>query len=126
MAQIRGSNVQWPIKNKLLYAEIVKCKELDELTPDALCMLTNIAEHAITKMKYINTDDRDDCLSSAYLDLLKYWRSFNPKYKNAFAYFTEISKKGFAKGWNKLHPKKYKGTISLDSHSTDSDGVYTV
>ena len=30
------------------------------------------------------------------LDLLKYWRGFNPKYKNAFAYFTEIAKKGLA------------------------------
>ena len=41
---------------------------------------------------------------------------------NAFAYFTEIAKRGFAKGWNKLHPKKYGGTISMNS----GDGIYSI
>jgi hypothetical protein len=59
------------------------------------------------------------------LDLLKYWRGFNPKYKNAFAYFTEIAKKGYAKGWNKLYPKKYDGTVSIDG-SMDSEGIYSI
>jgi hypothetical protein len=61
---------------------------------------------------------------------LKYWRNFNPKYTNAFAYFTEIAKRGYAKGWNKLHPVKYKGTISLDrtsnGDSEDGGGIYSI
>ena len=42
---------------------------------------------------------------------------------NAFAYFTEIAKRGYAKGWNKIHPQKYKNTLSMDKISSkDSSG----
>ena len=92
-------------------------------------MLLLLAEKAINKMRYVNEDDRHDCLQFAILDLLKYWRNFNPDYPNAFAYFTEIAKRGYAKGWNKIHPQKYKGTISIDSSSGNSEGgggIYTI
>lgn len=119
--------VEWPIKNKQLYAEIVKSKELDKLTPEAEQMLIILANRASLKLPYKNEEDRKDCISSAHLDLLKYWRGFNPIYPNAFAYYTEIAKKGFAKGWNKLHPKKYHGTVSLDGgYGDDSDGIYSI
>lgn len=115
------------------YDEIVKSKEQDKLTKDAEKMLILLAEKAINKMKYVDEKDREDCLSFAILDLLKYWRSFNPQYTNAFAYFTEIAKRGYAKGWNAIHPEKYKGTISLNKASSrnsgDSDdmgGIYTI
>lgn len=118
------------LNNKDLYAEIVKSKEQDKLTPTAEKMLILLAERAILKMKYVNDDDRDDCLQFALLDLLKYWRNFNPKYPNAFAYFTEIAKRGYAKGWNKIHPQKYKNTLSLDRKGySDNDhdgGIYTI
>ena len=113
------------LNNKDFYDEIVKSKEQDKLTPTAEKMLMLLAERAITKMKYVNLDDKKDCLAFAMLDLLKYWRGFNPKYKNAFAYFTEISKKGYAKGWNKLYPKKYDGTISING-GMDSEGIYSI
>jgi hypothetical protein len=113
------------LNNKDLYDEIVKSKEQDKLTPTAEKMLMLLAERAITKMKYVDQDDKKDCLAFAILDLLKYWRGFNPKYKNAFAYFTEIAKKGYAKGWNKLYPKKYEGTISING-SMDSEGIYSI
>jgi len=118
------------LNNKDLYAEIVKSKEQDKLTPTAEKMLILLAERAINKMKYVYEDDRQDCLQFAMLDLLKYWRNFNPKYPNAFAYFTEIAKRGYAKGWNKIHPQKYKNTLSLDrtaSRSEDGDGgIYSI
>lgn len=113
------------LNNKDFYDEIVKSKEQDKLTPTAEKMLMLLAERAITKMKYVNLDDKKDCLAFAMLDLLKYWRGFNPKYKNAFAYFTEIAKKGYAKGWNKLYPKKYDGTISING-GMDSEGIYSI
>ena len=113
------------LNNKDFYDEIVKSKEQDKLTPTAEKMLMLLAERAITKMKYVNLDDKKDCLAFAILDLLKYWRGFNPKYKNAFAYFTEIAKKGYAKGWNKLYPKKYDGTISING-GMDSEGIYSI
>lgn len=117
------------LNNKDLYAEMVLSLEQDKLTPTAEKMLILLAERAINKMKYVNDDDRLDCLQFAILDLLKYWRNFNPKYPNAFAYFTEIAKRGYAKGWNKIHPTKYKGTISITGGGgTDGEnsGIYTL
>jgi len=112
------------LNNKDLYAQIVLSKEQDKLTRDAEKMLVLLAERAIRKLSYVNDDDRQDCLQFALLDLLKYWRNFNPVYTNAFAYFTEIAKRGYAKGWNKIHPKKYKSTLSLDKSggSNGEDG----
>lgn len=114
-----------PIPNKELYAEIVLSLEQDTLTKRAEDMLILLAERASLRMTYKNPEDRKDCIAFAHLDLLRYWRSFNPKYKNAFAYYTEIAKRGFAKGWNHLHPKKYKGTMSL-SGKRGSGGIYSI
>jgi DNA-directed RNA polymerase specialized sigma subunit len=115
------------VKPKEFYDEIVISKKQDALTPRAQEMMIKIANKASQRLVYKNPEDRKDCISSAYLDLLKYWRSFNPeKGSNAFAYFTEIAKRGFAKGWNQIHPKKYKGTISMDSHGDDSEGIYSI
>jgi DNA-directed RNA polymerase specialized sigma subunit len=116
------------LNNKDLYAEMVVSLEQDKLTPKAEKMLMLLAERAINRMKYVNEDDRMDCLQFAMLDLLKYWRNFNPKYPNAFAYFTEIAKRGYAKGWNKIHPTKYKGTVSISGAGGDSEnsGIYTL
>ena len=114
------------LNNRDLLEEIVKSQEQDELTPKALKMLMMLAEKSSAKLTYRNPEDRKDCIACAYMDLYRYWRNFNPeKSTNAFAYFTEIAKRGFAKGWNKLHPKKYAGTVSIDG-GTDSEGIYTI
>ena len=110
------------LNNRDLYDQMVLSKDQDVLTKEAEKMLILIAERAINKMKYVSEDDRNDCLQFAILDLLKYWRNFNPIYPNAFAYFTEIAKRGYAKGWNKIHPKKYKGTLSMTNHGGSSEG----
>jgi len=113
------------LNNKDLLAEIIASKEQDELTPKALKMLMMLADRSSNRLPYNNPDDKQDCIAWAYMDLYKYWRNFNPeKSTNAFAYFTEICKRGFAKGWNALHPKKYKGTISING-SVDGDGLYS-
>lgn len=116
------------LNNRDLYDQLVISKEQDFLTKEAEKMLILLAERTINKMRYVNEDDRMDCLQFAVLDLLKYWRNFNPKYTNAFAYFTEIAKRGYAKGWNKIHPQKYKGTLSIDkSGNQDSQtGIYSI
>lgn len=113
------------LNNRDLYDQLVISKDQDFLTKEAEKMLILLAERTINKMRYVNEDDRMDCLQFAVLDLLKYWRNFNPKYTNAFAYFTEIAKRGYAKGWNKIHPTKYKNTMSMDRINTasgDGDG----
>jgi hypothetical protein len=120
------------LNNADFYRAIVESKEQGKLTRDAEKMLILLAEKAINKMKYVDEKDREDCLAFAILDLLKYWKNFNPQYTNAFAYFTEIAKKGYAKGWNTIHPEKYKGTLSIDragrgSGGEDGEGgIYTI
>lgn len=117
------------LNNKDLHTAMSESKDLGELTPVAEKMLMLLAERAINRMSYVNSDDRNDCLQFAILDLWKYWRNFNPVYPNAFAYFTEIAKRGYAKGWNKIHPQKYKGTVSIDSSSGSAEGgggIYSI
>ena len=113
-----------------LLAEIILSKELDELTPKAVKMLQLLTEKAVTKLHYRNKMDKDDCIQSAMMDILKYWRGFKPeKSTNAFAYYTTIIYKGAAKGWNKLHPetKKQIEKISLNTSYGDSDGgIYSI
>ena len=116
------------VKPKELYLEICASLEQKKLTPRAIEMLILIAERANQKLKYKNPQDREDCIGFALLDLFKYWDRFKPeKTTNAFAFYTQIAKNGYAKGWHKLHPGKYKGTVSLDKKaSTESEGIYSI
>jgi len=114
------------LNNADLYAEIVKSKEQDELTPKALEFLMLLAEKVSKKLYYQSKEDEEDCIATAKMDLWQYWRSFDPtKGTNAFAYYTEIAKRGLAKGWKKLHPEKYKGTLFLNS-TNNGDGIYSI
>jgi hypothetical protein len=116
------------VKPKEFYEEICFSQKQNKLTKKAEDMLMLIAYRANTRLSYDNPMDREDCISFALLDLFKYWRSFKPeKTTNAFSYFTQIAKNGYAKGWNKIHPGKYKGTISLTAKgSSDSEGIYSI
>ena len=114
------------LNNRDLLDQIVLSKELDELTPKALEFLMLLADKCSMKLTYRNPEDRQDCIAYAYMDLYRYWRNFNPeKSTNAFAYFTEIAKTRFAKGWNKLHPNIEDLTVSING-SADSEGIYTI
>jgi hypothetical protein len=56
------------------------------------------------------------------MDVIRYWKSFNPeKSKYPFAYYTQILKHGFAKGWKKLHP-----ISSVEKISLSSDNFYSI
>jgi hypothetical protein len=117
------------LNNKDLHDEIVKSQEQDFLTKEAENMLMLLASEANKKLTYSRREDKEDCIQQARLDLLKYWRGYKPMYKNAFAYYTEISKRGFAKGWNRLYPKKYAGTISLNGGfggDDNTEGIYSL
>jgi hypothetical protein len=101
---------------KELYAEIIASKEQDELTPRAVELLWSIAKESSKKLKYKDEDDRQDCIMFAMEDVLKYWRGYNPeKSKYPFAYYTQMIKHGFAKGWHKLHPIKSTQKVSISS-----------
>jgi len=113
------------LNNADLRDEVMKSKADGELNRTALKMLMLLAEKAQSRLSYADPEDKADCLSFAKMDIVKYWNRYDAaKSPNAFAYFTQMCKNGYAKGWNKLHPSKYDGTISING-AKDSDGLYS-
>jgi DNA-directed RNA polymerase specialized sigma subunit len=106
------------VKNSDLRNEIIRCKEKDEISREAIEMFQLMARKFSDKLTYIYEEDREDCIAFGVMDCYQYWRGYNPeKSQNAFAYFTQIIKNGFAKGWRKLYgnmPKSKKISISND------------
>jgi hypothetical protein len=119
------------LNNKELYCEIIVSKSQGKLTRKAEKMLEILGKETIKKMKYWNNDDRLDCFQSGLLDMYQNWYNFNEeKSTNSFAYFTEIFKRGLAKGFNQLYSKKgdpdnLTKLISLDS-SNDGNGLHSL
>jgi hypothetical protein len=116
------------VKNSELVKEIIESKKNGQLTPAAIEMFIKITHEISKKLKYKDPMDREDCISAAIEDLLKYWKNFDAqkmydlgKVPNAFAYFSQISKNGMAKGWKKLHHPDAGQMLSI-SH----DGVYNI
>ena len=100
----------------------------ESITPRAIELFLILATRTSNKMYYTYEEDKSDCIAFAIDDLIRYWTSFNPdKGFDAFAYFTSIAYTGLAKGWKKLYPEKYKGTISIHANGKHADqGIYTV
>ena len=139
MARIKDP--KFYINNRDFTNEIIRCKHgylneetgyqhtKGELSPKAIDYFILLSNRAIQKLVFKNPLDRQDCIQSAQLDLLRYWRNFNEeKSNNAFAYFTQIAKNGYAKEYKKIYKHIGKGekivTISL-SHSGESE-IYTI
>jgi len=111
------------VKNKDLREELIKSKEADELTKEALDMMILMVDRYSTKFSYEHAEDRDDCKSFAVMDCYQYWRGYKPELSpNAFAYVTTMIRNGLAKGWRKLYghfPKSKKISIS-------SNNIYSI
>ena len=98
------------VSNPVLYQEILKSKEQDELTKQAIEMLQVLLENLKVCLPCEDIEDEKDCMGQAMLDFLLYWRGFDPeKSSNPFAYFSWMGTNGLRKGWNALNLKKYKG-----------------
>lgn len=110
--------VQWPIKNAELRDEIMKSKDLGELTPKALSMLLLMIDKIQMKFKYDNPEDQEDCKSAAIETILKKWDRYSTKYENCFSFFTQVIKNALYGGWNELHGKK--ADFSLSNIFTES------
>ncbi len=96
------------VNNKDFTNAIIECKKTGELSPFVIECFMSIANRAIRKLHFKDPRDREDCIQSALLDCLKYWNSFDETradIPNAFAYFTQISKHGYAKEWKKIYKK---------------------
>lgn len=96
------------INNKDFTDEIIKCKSSGELSKFAIDCFISLANRAVDRLYFRDYRDREDCIQSAILDCLKYWKSFDETragIPNAFAYFTQMCKNGYAKEWKKIHKK---------------------
>ena len=119
------------LNNKELYFEILVSKSQGKLTKKAEKMLELLGKETIKKMRYWSNDDKLDCYQSGLLDMYQNWYNFNEeKSVNAFAYFTEVFKRGIAKGFNELHKKKGDSEnairlISLEG-SNDGQGLHSL
>lgn len=96
------------INNREFTADIIECKKVGELSDYSVNCFISLANRAVDRLYFKDTRDREDCIQSAILDCLKYWKSFDESKMNtpnAFAYFTQICKNGYAKEWKKIHKK---------------------
>lgn len=117
-------NTRKNVRNEDLYNEIVKSKQRDELTPEAVDLFLLMIHKASTKFKYKNPDDRQDCMSEAISEVIKRWRSFNEvDHTNAFAYYSTVIFNGMCKGYNDLYPKNRITTVPLDINGY---GIYNI
>lgn len=116
------------VRNKDLVAEIIRCKETDILSNQAILYFKKIAEQLATRLRYKSKEDREDCIQSGILDACLYWRSFDPdksgfnldgskKQPNAFSYYTMVILMGMTKTWNKLHPINSINQISISDQA---------
>jgi len=127
-----NKNENFYIRNKDLLKELIESKEKGELTKNAVKMFILLSERIVSRMSYVNQYLKEEAISGAKLDLLLYWKGFNPKKStNAFSYLSQIAKNGLAKSFNKCYKlgKKFKGTIlRIDgsSHNSDSEGIYSI
>lgn len=119
------------LKNKDLLNEIIECKKLNRLTPKAQEMFILLANKIIQKMRYYNPEDKKDCMQTGLHDMFANWKNFDVnKSTNAFAYYTEVFKRGIAREYNNIYKRKgdpeghYKH-ISIES-SNDGEGLYSI
>jgi DNA-directed RNA polymerase specialized sigma24 family protein len=111
------------LSNKELYMELVYSKAGGKLTPEAARMLMLLGKNVIKKMYYRNSDDKQDCLQEAMLSCFRFWYNFDElKGDNAFSYFTEVIKRGLAKGWNAHYKTKGADVEIISLSAYDSDG----
>jgi DNA-directed RNA polymerase specialized sigma subunit len=121
------------INNKEFTAAVIESKEADELTKFTIDCFVMLANRAVERLYFKDPRDKEDCIQSALVDCIKYWRNFDPTKSsppNAFAYFTQMCKNGYAKEWKKIHKKtglEDGETIETISLSTGGDSsVYTI
>ncbi len=120
------------LSNTELLDEIRLCKLTGVLTRKAENMMMLLVDKVGKKFMYWSPDDRNDCRQTALLVLFSNWRGFDDKKgTNVFAYFSEIIKRGYARGLNELQQAETDGKtkvrfvpqkISIES-SNDGEGI---
>ena len=99
--------------------EILRCRETDQLSDRLTQMFITLATNVSNKMYYADPMDKEDCISTALMSCVKYWRSYNPeKSDNPFAYFTSVCTLGLCKGWKDLQKGKSPDSLSIPISET--------
>jgi hypothetical protein len=129
MARKRRGDTHY-INNKEFTTDIINCKKNGELSEFSVNCFISLANRAVDRLYFKDYRDKEDCVQSAILDCLKYWKSFDESKMatpNAFAYFTQICKNGYAKQWKSIHRKTgLDSDESLDFISINSNGESSV
>lgn len=111
------------LNNKDLLTEILISKEKNNLTHKAVEYITLMVDKIGLEFHYRFGEDYDDCRSEALINVLKYWKNFNVnKSENAFSYYTQQIKTGYAIGYNKIYKKRSK-TIPI---SQMGNSIYNI
>ena len=111
------------LSNKDLFCEIMVSKAKGRLTTTAANMLMLLGKKLQNKMSYRDQDDKKDCLQEAMLSVFGLWYNFDEmKGDNAFAYYSEVIKRGLAAGWNKIYKTKGDKVVIVSLTGYDSDG----
>ena len=103
------------LNNEDLLNALRSSKIIDKLNIDAIQLFNKMIVHIGTEFSYEYSEDREDCAAEAIYNVLKYWRDFDEtRTTNAFSYFTQAIKNGYAIGLNKLYPwKKRYDNVSM-------------
>jgi len=92
------------VTNKVLYEEIVKCKDASIVTAEILDMFTLMSKKISLKHKFWVEEDRQDVVMGGIEDAWRYFDRFDPsKGTNAFAYVTSIIYNGQQKAWRSIY-----------------------
>ena len=114
------------LNNKDLHIELVISRETGKLTPAAQNMLILLVKNVSKKFRYNNIDDKLDCEAEAMYQVFKNWYVYNEHKGSAFSVITEIAKRGFAQGFNRIYKKfdgeyMYNKTISMSGWGEDNN-----
>jgi len=108
------------LQNKELHCELIVSIAAGRLTRPAANMIYLISKGVNRKFYYERGEDREDALQTGLFDALKNWMQYDPdKTHNAFAYITEIVKRGHAKYYNEMIKHSH---LRLDVLYDDGDG----
>lgn len=88
-----------------MLAELQKCHDADEMTPEFARMITLLADRYGSRFEYADYAPHiDDMKAVAVMNIVRAWRSFDlERFDNPFAYFTQAIKHTF---WQYVHQEK--------------------
>lgn len=100
------------VTNDSLRLELIKSHNEGKLTSSALEMLILMVDRIQRQFKYDDTQDKEDCRSSAIEVVLRNWQTCELTRPRPFAYFTRMIYNGLYAGWNTLAKSRADFSIS--------------